>query len=145
MQSKTFVHRMQMPVRWGDMDAFGHVNNTVYFRYIESARVAWLEQLEGIPKSATQGPVIASANMDFLRQITYPATLEVSTYVGAPGRSSLEVTHEIRVLDADGQPGAVHARGGAKVVWLDFTTGKSTPLPEELRAQLAQAAAEQAS
>ena len=44
MSNKQFVHSMRIPIRWGDMDAMGHVNNTVYFRYIESARIAWLEQ-----------------------------------------------------------------------------------------------------
>lgn len=138
MNSKTFVHSTQMPVRWGDMDAFGHVNNTVYFRYIESARIEWMEQLQGLPRTATQGPVLVSANMNFIKQLTYPAQIEVSTFIGAPGRSSFTVSHEIRLLDADGKPGDLHAEGGAKVVWIDFTTGKSTPLPEELRAILEQ-------
>lgn len=141
MDSQAVVHRMQMPVRWGDMDAYGHVNNTVYFRYIESARIEWMEQLPGLPRTATQGPVIVSANMDFIKQLTYPAQIEISTIVSAPGRSSFTVSHQIRLLDADGKPGDVHAQGGAKVVWIDFTTGKSTPLPDELREILQHASA----
>jgi len=140
MSNKQFVHAMRMPIRWGDMDAMGHVNNTVYFRYIESARIAWLEQSGALPDPAAsgEGPVVVNAYCSFLKQLSYPGEIEVSTFVGAPGRSSIEVTHEIRLVGADGQAGALHAEGGAKVVWIDFKAEKSRPLPERLRALLPQ-------
>jgi acyl-CoA thioester hydrolase len=138
MSNKQFVHTMRIPIRWGDMDAMGHVNNTVYFRYIESARIAWLEQSGALPDPAAsnEGPVIVNAYCSFLKQLTYPGEIEVSTYVGPPGRSSIEVTHEIRLVGSDGQAGALHAEGGAKLVWIDFKAEKSRPLPERLRALL---------
>lgn len=139
MSSKKLVHTMRMPIRWGDMDAMGHVNNTNYFRYIESARIAWLEQVEGLPQARGEGPVIVSASMNFLKQLTYPGEIEVRTFVAPPGRSSVEVSHEIRLVGADGQSGELHAEGAAKVVWVDFELGKSAPLPDALRAELAQA------
>lgn len=134
-----FVHSMRIPIRWGDMDAMGHVNNTVYFSYIESARIAWLEQVGALPdpSASGEGPVIVNAHCSFLKQLTYPGEIEVRTFVGAPGRSSIEVTHEIRLVGPDGQAGALHAEGGAKVVWIDFKAEKSRPLPERLRALLA--------
>jgi acyl-CoA thioester hydrolase len=127
------VHTMRMPIRWGDMDAMGHVNNTNYFRYIESARIAWLEQVGSLPDSRDEGPVIVNASMNFLKQLTYPGEIEVRTFIAPPGRSSIEVSHEIRLLDADGVPGELHANGMAKVVWVDFKVGKSAPLPAGLR------------
>jgi acyl-CoA thioester hydrolase len=129
---------MRMPIRWGDMDAMGHVNNTVYFRYIESARIAWLEQVGALPDPArsSEGPVIVNAHCSFLKQLTYPGEIEVTTWVGPPGRSSIEVSHEIRLVGADGVAGALHAEGGAKVVWIDFKAEQSRPLPERLRALL---------
>jgi acyl-CoA thioester hydrolase len=127
---------MRMPIRWGDMDAMGHVNNTNYFRYIESARIAWLEQVGGLPDPRGEGPVIVNASMSFLKQLTYPGDIEVRTFVAPPGRSSVEVSHEIRLVGADGEAGELHAVGAAKVVWVDFKLGKSTPLPEALRAEL---------
>jgi acyl-CoA thioester hydrolase len=130
------VHTMRMPIRWGDMDAMGHVNNTVYFRYIETARIAWLEQVGGMVNPEGQGPVIVNASMNFLKQLTYPGEIEVRTFVAPPGRASVEVSHEIRLVGADGAPGALHAAGTAKVVWVDFRIGKSAPLPETLRAAL---------
>ncbi|MGX9219896.1 acyl-CoA thioesterase [Massilia varians] len=138
MNNKQFVHSMRIPIRWGDMDAMGHVNNTVYFRYIESARIAWLEQAGALadPAASTEGPVIVNAYCSFLKQLTYPGEIEVRTYVGPPGRSSIEVTHEIRLVGSDGQAGALHAEGGAKLVWIDFKAEKSRPLPERLRALL---------
>ncbi|MGH8853950.1 MAG: acyl-CoA thioesterase [Telluria sp.] len=138
MSDKKLVHALRMPIRWGDMDALGHVNNTVYFRYIESARIAWLEQAGMLPdpEAAGEGPVIVHAYCSFLKQLTYPGEIEVTTFVGAAGRSSIEVTHEIRLVGAGGQAGALHAEGGAKVVWVDFRAEKSRPLPERLRALL---------
>jgi acyl-CoA thioester hydrolase len=136
MSNKKLVHVMRMPIRWGDMDMMGHVNNTVYFRYIESARIAWLEEAGGAPDPAGIGPVIVNAHCSFLKQLKYPGEIEVTTYVGPPGRSSFEVSHEIRLVGADGQPGAVHAEGGAKIVWINFAAEKSVPLPETVRALL---------
>ena len=134
--TRKFVHVLRMPIRWGDMDAMGHVNNTNYFRYNESARIAWLEQVGGLPDARSEGPVIVNAQMSFLKQLSYPGEIEVRTFVAPPGRSSIEVSHEIRLVGADGEPGELHAEGAAKVVWVDFKVGKSAPLPEALRIRL---------
>lgn len=136
MSYKKLIHTMRMPVRWGDMDAMGHVNNTVYFRYIETARIAWLEQIGALPDPSGIGPVLINARCSFLKQLKYPAEIEVVSYAAAPGRSSFEVTHEIRLVAPDGSAGALHAEGAAKIVWVDFTAEKSVPLPEEVRALL---------
>lgn len=139
MSNKKQVHVMRMPIRWGDMDSLGHVNNTVYFRYIESARIAWLEEAGGPPDptAMTEGPVIVSAQCSFLKQLKYPGDIEVTTFVSPPGRSSFEVTHEIRLVAPDGQAGDLVAEGGAKVVWINFAAEKSVPLPENIRGLLA--------
>jgi acyl-CoA thioester hydrolase len=135
---KTRVHVLRQQIRWGDMDALGHVNNTVYFRYMESARIAFLEEANGHFDANGEGPVIVTAYCSFLKQLTYPGDIEIRTFVGSPGRSSIEVTHEIRLVGPDGEAGEVHAEGGAKVVWIDFAAGKSVPLPERLRGLVSQ-------
>lgn len=133
MSDKKLVHTMRQDIRWGDMDAFGHVNNTVYFRYMESARLAFMEQAtEGGAQG--EGPVIVTAYCTFSKQLKYPGQIEVRTFVGTPGRSSIEVTHEIRLVDADGTADVVHAEGGAKVVWVNYAAEKSVPLPAGLKA-----------
>lgn len=137
MSDKKLVHTMRMPVRWGDMDAMGHVNNTVYFRYIETARIAWLEEVGGLPDPTATGPVLINAQCSFLKQLKYPAEIEVTSYVGQPGRSSFVVSHEIRLVEADGRAGGLHAEAAAKVVWVDFAAEKSVPLPDRIRSLLA--------
>lgn len=125
------LHTTTVPIRWGDMDAMGHVNNTVYFRYMEQARLEWLES-EGFVASAMQreAPVIVNASCTFLTAVTYPGVVEVRVYAGHPGRSSLPTYYELRLVGED----KVYAEGAAKLVWTTVETGKSAPLPQKLRA-----------
>jgi len=124
------VHVTRIPVRWGDMDALGHVNNTVYFRFAEQARIDWLLAL-GIRDivAVDAGPVIVNASCTFLKPITFPASVEVKTLIGRPGRSSLPTFYEMRVVGEE----TLYAEGAAKVVWWNPRTGKSLPLPDFLR------------
>ncbi|MBA3032282.1 MAG: acyl-CoA thioesterase [Gammaproteobacteria bacterium] len=125
-----FVHTLRIPVRWGDMDALGHVNNTVYFRYTEQARIDWLESLGfAVLVGVDEGPVIINASCTFFKPITYPATVEVRTLIGKPGRSSLPTYYEIRCVGDD----TLYAEGAAKIVWWNPGTGKSLPLPDYIR------------
>lgn len=125
------VHITRMPIRWGDMDAFGHVNNTVYFRFMEQARIEWMVACGMAVDGSGEGPVIVNAHCSFLRQLKYPGEVEVRTYAAEPGRSSFETVVEIRRAD---QPDVLVAEGGAKVVWVNYAQEKSVPLPERLRA-----------
>lgn len=132
------VHTIRIQIRWGDMDAMGHVNNTVYFRYLEHARVEWLSAISATPNPEGEGPVIVNAHCTFMKQLTYPGEIELRTMVSAPGRSSFETRQEIRRIGADGQvESVICAEGGAKVVWVDFKLEKSKALPERIRALLA--------
>jgi acyl-CoA thioester hydrolase len=130
------VHVMTMPIRWGDMDAMGHVNNAVYFRYLEQARIDWLSAIGCAPNPDGEGPVIINAHCTFLRQLTYPGDIEIRTFVGPQGNSSFETRHEIRRVDT---PEVLAAEGGAKVVWVNFAQQKSMPLTDELRERLRRA------
>ncbi|RJF98799.1 acyl-CoA thioesterase [Noviherbaspirillum saxi] len=134
MTQKKLVHTMRMPIRWGDMDAMGHVNNTVYFRYLETARILWFTEAGFEPDPGGEGPVIINAHCTFIKQLKYPGDIEVATYVGVPGRSSFETYQKIRRVD---QPDVLAAEGGAKVVWVNFPEEKSTALPDRIRALLA--------
>jgi acyl-CoA thioester hydrolase len=123
------VHEMVIPIRWGDMDAFGHLNNTVYFRFMESARVEWTRQVVG-GSPAEEGPVIVNAFCNFLREFTYPGDVLVRTFVGEVGRSSLD-TYVTMALSDD--PERVHAEGGARIVWVNYAQRKAVPLPPAMR------------
>ncbi|MBI2312149.1 MAG: acyl-CoA thioesterase [Betaproteobacteria bacterium] len=130
--TRKLLHVERIPLRWGDMDAFGHVNNTVYFRYMEQARIGWLEAI-GIDMNApTEGPVIINASCTFLKQLVYPGVLEVKMHGGAPGKSSVMSYYEIRVEGDD----TLYAEGAAKVVWVDHSLGKSCPIPDWVRKHL---------
>lgn len=132
---KKLVHTARIPIRWGDMDALGHVNNTVYFRYMEQARVEWLSAIGCDPDPSADGPVIVNAHCSFIKQLKYPGEIEILTYVGPGGRSSFETIQEIRRVDT---PDMLYAQGGAKVVWVHFPSEKSTPLPDRVRQLLAE-------
>ena len=122
-----------LPIRWGDMDVFGHVNNTNYFRYMESLRMHWFESigLSAVPEA--QGMVMMNAFCNFLRPLRYPGKVVARQFVGEIGRSAVDT---YAILELQGEPGTTYATGGATVVWCDFATGKSAPLPDALRARL---------
>lgn len=127
---KKLVFTATLPIRWGDMDAMGHVNNTVYFRYMEQTRVEWLESLGyATAQTRSEGPVIVNASCTFLIPFTYPGSVEVRMYAGHPGRSSLPTYYELRPAGED----ALYAEGAAKMVWIKPADGKSIPLPETMR------------
>jgi acyl-CoA thioester hydrolase len=109
--NKKLAHATRIAIRWGDMDALGHVNNTVYFRYMEQARIEWLSSIGCDPDPSTEGPVIVNAHCSFLKQLKYPGEIEVLTYVGPPGRSSFETMQEIRRVDAANE---IYAQGGSQ-------------------------------
>lgn len=137
MVDKKLVHISRMPIRWGDMDAMGHVNNTVYFRYMEQARIEWFSSIDCEPDLVGgEGPVIVNAHCTFMRQLKYPGEIEVLTYIGVPGRSSFETMHTIRRID---NRDTVAAEGGAKVVWINYAREKSVALNQQVLARLAQA------
>ena len=84
-------------VRWGDMDAFGHVNNAKYFTYCESARIRYFEELdlEAYREHESHGPAVVSATCNFIRQVHYPATLDVGVRAAKIGRSSFTLDYVI--------------------------------------------------
>ncbi|MDB5859343.1 MAG: Thioesterase superfamily protein [Ramlibacter sp.] len=131
---KKLVNTITVPIRWGDMDAMGHVNNTLYFRYLEIARIDWMRRVGCQPRPDGEGPVIANAFCNFHKQLEFPGDIVVKIYVSDPGRSSFESWVTIERTD---DPGVLYATGGATTVWVDFPKQKSVPMPEWFRALLA--------
>jgi acyl-CoA thioester hydrolase len=127
MNDRKLVHVERIPTRWGDMDAMGHVNNTVYFRYMEQARISWFEAL--LPRGeawGSTGIVIANAACNFKKAINYP-TVEVKMFAGAPGGSSLPTSYELLVENQ------ICADGAATVVFIDMEKQRPVRIPEALR------------
>jgi len=132
---KRLVFEGIIPIRWGDMDAYRHVNNTVYFRFMESLRVDWLQVVLGGVRGE-EGPVVVNAFCNFLRELSYPGEVVGRLYVGEMGRSSVDTYVTMsRSDDRD----TIYAEGGARLVWVNYTQSKSVALPESLRETLRQA------
>ncbi len=133
-ERRKLVHTERIAIRWGDMDAMGHVNNTVYFRYMEQARIGWFEAL--VPQAQawkTTGIVIVNASCNFRRPINYPGTLEAKVFVGAPGGSSVPTFYELSI------EGEIYADGAATVVFIDMQQQKPVRIPEAIRGLLTEA------
>jgi acyl-CoA thioester hydrolase len=129
-EQKRLVHQMLIPIRWGDMDAMSHVNNTIYFRYLETCRIDWLHSIGCAPDPRGEGPVIANAFCNFYQQLEYPGEVLVKMYVSDPGRTTFETWG---TMELNSQPGVIHAAGGATTIWVDFPSKKAKPLPDWMR------------
>ena len=128
MRRNRLVHVERIPVRWGDMDAMGHVNNTVYFRYMEQTRIGWFDAL--VPQAEAwqrTAIVIANASCNFKRPINYPGTVEVKMYIDTPGASSVATFYEL-ILDNQ-----IHADGAATIVFIDMERQKPVRIPQSIR------------
>lgn len=126
---------IEVPVAWGDMDAFEHVNNTVYLRWCESARIAYFERLglmERMRRSRV-GPILARACVDFRLPLRYPDTVRVAATVTRLGRTSFEMA--FRITSA-AHGGRLAAEGQAVNVLLDYAAARPVELPPELRAAI---------
>ena len=132
-ERKKLVYTMSLPIRWGDMDAMGHVNNAAYFRYLETIRIDWMTSIGAAPNPQGEGVLIVNAFCNFYKQLEYPGDVLLKMYASDPGRSSFE---SWATMERAERPGVIHAAGGATMVWVDFPKQKSAPLPEWLREHL---------
>src|SRR4051812_18879279 len=126
---------VELPVAWGEMDASGHVNNAVYLRWFESARIAYFDRLGLLARMDSErvGPMLARATIDYRRQVRYPDTVKVSCTVLRVGTSSFVMRYRLTC----GAHGAeVAAEGESVVVIVDLRTGQKLLVNEGLRAQI---------
>lgn len=128
------VFRLSLPVRWGDMDAFNHVNNAQYLRYLEEARVRWLESLPGVTLRDRIAPVLAASTVNYRVPIEWPNEISVELFLDRIGSKSITVSHRM-LSGSDGS--VLYSDGHVVLVWVDSQTGQSVPLPDALRAALA--------
>ena len=129
-QAKKLVFEMQIPIRWGDMDAMGHLNNTSYFRYLETIRIEWFRSIGCLPDPQGEGPVIVNAFCNFYKQLEYPGDVLLRMYVSEPARTTFESWGTMERVD---MPGVIHAAGGATTIWVNFPSQKAAALPDWVR------------
>ena len=126
-----FREWVRLPVRWSDMDAYGHVNNARYMTYFEAARIDIFQKIVdgGDWQRAPEGPILGSVTCNFRREVRYPAVLDVGTRVAKIGRRSFHFEHGVYFGDTDD----LVADGRSVVIWMDRATHKSTELSDALR------------
>ncbi len=126
-----FPVTMPQIVRWGDMDAFGHVNNTVFFRYFESARIAYFDRIGWweVQQKTGIGPILADTSCRFRRPLTYPDTLQVGTSVRDLGKDRFQMDYVIWSEKLQ----TVAAEGTSLIVSYHYGEHHKAPLPTELR------------
>jgi acyl-CoA thioester hydrolase len=127
--------QVSIPVAWGEMDAMGHVNNAVYARWVETARMRYFERI-GLATRMEQGgigPILARTVIDFLRPVKYPDTVRVEATVTRLGGKSFTMAFRLQSEAL----GAEAATGEQVIVVYDYRTGRTAPLDDELREAIA--------
>ena len=127
---------IETPIAWGQMDAFRHLNNTTYFRFFESGRIAYFERLNFMEymEETGVGPILASTNCRFRIPLTYPDNVSIGTRVSTieEDRFTMEyvvVSHKHQKVAAD---------GSGLIVCFDYKENKKVPVPAEIRTRIEQ-------
>ncbi|MFV9473030.1 acyl-CoA thioesterase [Advenella sp. RU8] len=123
------IHSFSFALRWGDMDMLGHLNNTIYFRAMEEARIEFINAIRPCFEPG-MGVVVGHLSCDFLRPMNYPGNAMVLHELTRMGRSSME--HKI-TIEKEGEPGVVYATARSVLVFSNLATGRSSPWTEQMR------------
>ena len=122
--------RVPLSVRWRDLDAFNHVNNSKYLSFLEEARLGWMMGLPGQGLEDDVAPVVAAASLNYRRPIAWPAQVMIELFVERLGNTSVTIGH--RILDAD-DPAVLYCDGNVVMVWIGRDSGRAAPLPHGVR------------
>jgi len=123
---------IEVQVAWGEMDSFAHVNNVVYFRWFESARIAYLDAIGFRGDEDDVGPILASTHCRFRRALHYPDTIQVGARTTEVAVDRFTMEYRIVSLDED----AVAADGGGVVVAYDYPAATKSRLPLRVRERI---------
>jgi acyl-CoA thioester hydrolase len=126
-----FPDVVEIPVQWGDQDAFRHVNNTVYIRWFESSRISYSRKigLWELLEFANIGPILASIHCDYRLPLIYPDVVRVGSKVVRVGRTSLTMEHRV----VGGTSDKIAADGTAVLVLYDYNKAEPCPIPDPIR------------
>ena len=128
-----FHVKVDIPIAWGDMDAFNHVNNTRFFRYFETARIRYFEKagfIETMKKNSI-GPILASISAKLIKPLFYPDTVTVGARV-----TSIEPTQFTMEYIIESKSKGVAAIGESKMVAYDYKSSKRTTLPDIVKKKI---------
>ena len=128
-----FKVKIDVPIQWGDQDAFEHVNNIHFLRWFESARIEYLRRCGARISNESVGPILAAVNCDYRRQVKFPDTVTVSASVSKIGNSSITIQHH---MWSESQDWALVAEGQSVVVMLDYETQETVSVSDEIRRRI---------
>ncbi len=122
---------IEVPVVWGDMDAFGHINNAVYFRYFESSRIEYLRQANWfeMPGGGRAGVILRNVEARFRKPVTFPDTLLVSSRLESIESDRFTLEHQVFSTKLN----EIATEGKGTVVSYDYTNRTKTPIPADAR------------
>lgn len=127
-----FKVSVNQPVAWGDMDAFGHVNNTVYLKYFETARVKYFDDIPELAGfKGDEIPVLANITCNFKKPVVYPDILEVKVAVKEMGHASMKIVCEMISPKV-----GLAATAECTIVLIDIKKGHSVRIPNVWRAAI---------
>ncbi|PWK51853.1 acyl-CoA thioesterase [Pleionea mediterranea] len=128
---KAYPVIIELPIHWGDMDAFQHVNNVMYFRYFESARIAYMAETKIMDemKSKQIGPILASTECRYRRPVTYPDTLKIGCRTVEMGEQ--DFIQEYAIFSESQQ--TITTYGKARIVMVDYKTQQKTAVSDSIR------------
>ena len=123
---------IELPIamRWRDLDAFNHANNSTFLTYIEEARLHWFAQIDGAWFTENLAPVVAAIQVNYRRQLAWPANVIVRLSCERLGNTSVTLAH--RIVDG-ADPDVVYSDGQTVLVWIDTANGKPVVLPDAIR------------
>src|SRR5690606_34922867 len=129
LDNRTALFRLPIELRWRDLDAFNHVNNSNFMTYLEEARIRWFDSLGEAWLTGTFAPLLAAVQMNYRVPIPYPARGVVVLCADRVATASITLGH--RIAGEDGT--VLYADGHVVMVWIDRANGRPTPLPEAVR------------
>jgi acyl-CoA thioester hydrolase len=127
------LFRMPVALRWRDLDAFNHVNNSNFLTYLEEARIRWFASWDGEWVNDTMAPLMAAVQLNYRMPIPYPSDVVVELFTDRIGTSSATIGH--RIVSEDGA--TLYCDGHVVVVWIDRASGRPIVLPEAVRTAMA--------
>ena len=126
----------EIKVNWGDMDALGHVNHSVYAKWMETVRMMYFSEIGmmNLYDDSNIGPILARIEIDYELPIVFPDVVTVSTSVSRIGNSSFDMRYKIESLSNNGKSAAT---GSVVCVVLDYSSGMPHKIPLKLRESIA--------
>ncbi len=136
MENEKEYFSIAQEIIWGDMDAFNHINNTVYFRYFENVRIAYFEAvgINQLMAKESIGPILGETQCRYLKPLTYPDKITIATWISHLRNKRFTMQYQIFSEKLN----SCVAEGSGEIVYLDYKTGKTCAIPQEIRETIIQ-------